>query len=87
LPPRLAAQLGRQAAIEVVEVVDGSPADSAGLRAEDLIVEVDGIAVEQVNDLQRLMAGELIGQAATMQVVRGGRPVSVEIVPAELEVG
>jgi serine protease Do len=87
LPPRLAAQLGRQAAIEVVEVVDGSPADSAGLRAEDLIVEVDGIVVEQVNDLQRLMAGELIGQAATMQVVRGGRPVSVEIVPAELEVG
>ena len=87
LPPRLAARLGRQSAIEVVEVVDGSPAYSAGLRAEDLIVEVDGIAVEQVNDLQRLMAGELIGQAATMQVVRGGQPVSVEIVPAELEVG
>ena len=87
LPPRLAAQLGRHSAIEVVEVVDGSPADSAGLRAEDLIVEVDGIAVEQVNDLQRLMAGELIGQAATMQVVRGGKPVSVEVVPAELDVG
>jgi serine protease Do len=87
LPPRLAAQLGRQSAIEVVEVVDGSPADSAGLRAEDLIVDVDGMAVEHVNDLQRLMAGELIGQAATMQVVRGGRPVSLEIVPAELEVG
>jgi S1-C subfamily serine protease len=86
LPPRLAAQLGRQSAIEVVEVVDGSPADSAGLRAEDLIVEVDGIAVEQVNDLQRLMAGELIGQAATMQVVRRGNPISVEIVPAELSV-
>ena len=83
LPPRLAAQLGRQSAIEVV---DGSPADSAGLRAEDLIVEVDGIAVEQVNDLQRLMAGELIGQAATMQVVRRGNPISVEIVPAELSV-
>ena len=86
LPPRLAARLGRQSAIEVVEVVDGSPAHTAGLRAEDLIVEVDGIAVEQVNDLQRLMAGELIGQAATMEVVRGGSPISVEIVPAELSV-
>ena len=86
LPPRLAARLGRQSAIEVVEVVDGSPADAAGLRAEDLIVEVDGVAVEQVNDLQRLMAGELIGQAATMEVVRGGSPISVEIVPAELSV-
>jgi serine protease Do len=86
LPPRIAARLGRQSAIEVVEVVDGSPADAAGLRAEDLIVEVDGIAVEQVNDLQRLMAGELIGQTAKLEVVRGGNPVSVEIVPAELSV-
>jgi S1-C subfamily serine protease len=86
LPPRLATQLGRTSAIEVVEVVEGSPAQSAGLRPEDLIVEVDGTAVEQVNDLQRLMAGELIGQAATMRVVRGGKPVTVEVVPAELEV-
>ena len=87
LPPRIAAQLGRGSAIEVVEVVDGSPAETAGLRPEDLIVEVDGTVVEQVNDLQRLMAGELIGQSATIRVVRGGKPVSVEIVPAELEVG
>jgi serine protease Do len=87
LPPLLAAQLGRSSAIEVVEVVDGSPAETAGLRPEDLIVEVDGTVVEQVNDLQRLMAGDLIGQTAKLQVVRSGRPVSVEVVPAELEVG
>ena len=87
LPPRLADQLGRLSAIEVVEVVDDSPAAAAGLRAEDLIVDVDGVAVEQVNDLQRLMAGDLIGRSATMRVVRGGDPISVEIVPAELEVG
>jgi len=86
LPPRLASQLGRRFAIEVVEVVEGSPADGAGLRAEDLIVEVNGESVEQVNDLQRLMAGELIGETATMQVVRGGEPLSVEVVPAELSV-
>ena len=87
LPPRLARSLGRRSGVEVVEVVDGGPADRAGLRAEDLIVEVDGIAVEQVNDLQRLMAGELIGQTARMEVVRGGNAISVEVVPAELEVG
>lgn len=86
LPPRLASRLGRQSAIEVVEVMEGSPAHGAGLRAEDLIVEVDGVAVEQVNDLQRLMAGERIGRRATMQIVRSGEPISVEIVPAELSV-
>lgn len=71
--------------------IDDPPSEAeaprgAGLRAEDLIVEVDGVAVEQVNDLQRLMAGERIGLSATMQVVRGGDPLTVEIVPAELEV-
>jgi len=86
LPPRLASRLGRESAIEVVEVMEGGPADGAGLRAEDLIVEVDGVAVEQVNDLQRLMAGEQIGRTATMQIVRSGEPISVEIVPAELSV-
>src|SRR6266446_4039622 len=33
LPPRLAATLERQTGIEVVQVVEGSPADRAGLRA------------------------------------------------------
>jgi hypothetical protein len=40
-----------------------------------------------VNDLQRLMAGDRIGRTATIQVIRGGNPIAVEIVPAELEVG
>ena len=61
LPPRLARELGRTACVEVVEVVEGSPAAQAGLRPEDLIVEVAGAPVEGVDDLQRLMAAELIG--------------------------
>jgi S1-C subfamily serine protease len=87
LPPRLAAKLGRKSAVEVVQVVDGSPAATAGLRVEDLIVEVDGVAVDGVNDLQRLMAGEMIGRHVTAKVVRGGRELDVEIVPLELEAG
>src|SRR3954451_22278664 len=55
VPPRIAAQLGRDRAIEVVEVVEGSPAQRAGLRAEDLIVGLDGSALRDVGDLQRLM--------------------------------
>jgi serine protease Do len=85
LPPRLAAKLGRKRAVEVVEVVEGSPAAQAGLRPEDLIVEVNGAVVEDVNDLQRLMASELIGTDVTAQVVRGGREQTVTLVPLELE--
>jgi S1-C subfamily serine protease len=84
LPPRLAAALGRRSGIEVVQVVDGSPADRAGLRAEDLILELDGRPVEDMNDLQRLMAGELIGRRVPARVLRQGRELELELVPDEL---
>jgi serine protease Do len=86
LPPRLAQQLDRETAVEVVEVVEASPAAAAGLRAEDLIVEVDGAAVEGVDDLQRLMAGDLIGRTVRTRVFREGRTFEVELVPVELAV-
>jgi S1-C subfamily serine protease len=85
LPPRIAARLGRKSAVEIVEIVEGSPAAVAGLRPEDLIVEVNGVPVEGVNDLQRLMAGDLIGADVTAQIVRGGRELTVTLVPLELE--
>jgi S1-C subfamily serine protease len=84
LPPRLAAALGRRTGVEVVQVVDGSPADRAGLRPEDLIVELDGRPVAGVDDLQRLMAGELIGRPVPIRLLRQGQDLEVELVPAEL---
>ena len=69
----------------VVNVVDGSPAAAAGLRPEDLVVEVDGTAVERVDDLQRLMVAELIGHRVTLTVVRGDRTHKLTLVPVELD--
>jgi len=86
LPPRLARELGRTACVEVVEVVEGSPAAIAGLRPEDMIVAVEDTPVEGVDDLQRLMAGELIGSRVPATVVRDGVRLTVELVPVELEV-
>ena len=40
LPPHARVRVGRSAGVEVVEVSQGSPAQRAGLRAEDLIVEM-----------------------------------------------
>ena len=86
LPPRLARELGREACVEVVEVVEGGPAAKAGLRPEDLVVDVGGTPVEGVDDLQRLMAGDLIGATVTVTAVRDGRAFEVELVPVELEI-
>jgi S1-C subfamily serine protease len=85
LPPRFASENGGSA-VEIVEVVDGSPAERAGLRPEDLIVEVDGRSMPDVGELQRLMVAESIGRALKARVIRGGRAFTVEIVPVELDV-
>ena len=85
LPPRQAAALGRRSGVEVVEVMAGSPAADAGLKAADLIIEADGEAVGDVSDLQRLMSGERIEQTVTLRIDRGGRLTEVEIVPRELK--
>jgi S1-C subfamily serine protease len=84
LPPRVRAELGIEAAVEVVEVMPDSPADRAAIRPEDLIVELDGVPVDDVNVLQRLMVAELIGRRVPVKVVRGSRVLELGLVPAEL---
>jgi S1-C subfamily serine protease len=84
LPPRVAGWLGRRSGVEVVEVVDGSPAGRAGLRTEDLIVAVGDTPVEDVGDLQRLMTGDLVGSSVSVTVLRGGKLEELQVVPAEL---
>jgi len=86
LPPRLGQQLGRTSAVEIVETVEGSPADAAGLRPEDLILEVDGSPVESVNDLQRHMVGDVIGRTVRVTVHRSGQTFDTDLVPVELDV-
>lgn len=84
LPPRLARALGRQAGVEVVEVVEASPAARAGLRPEDLIVALDGAPLEGVDELQRLMVADAVGRPLDATVVRGGRTLRLRLVPDEL---
>jgi S1-C subfamily serine protease len=84
LPPHARLRLDRSSGIEVIEVAPGSPAERAGLRAEDLIVELAGTAVERVDDIQRLMTEDLIGERVDMQVLRGDRWLELELRPVEL---
>jgi serine protease Do len=84
LPPHARVSLGRTSGVEVVEIVPGGPAERAGLRAEDLVVELDGAPVARVEDLQALLTGETIGRRLTFRVLRGDRWLALELEPVEL---
>ncbi len=84
LPPQARARIEADSCIEVVEVVEGSPAERAGLRPEDLILEVAGTPTPGVEELQRLMVAELIGTTVGVRLLRQGRELELELVPEEL---
>src|ERR1017187_7555671 len=84
LSPRLAGQLRQARGLRVVEVVPGSAADGAGLRPGDVIVELDGHAVQNAGDVQRLMMAEVVDRFAVLRVVRDGELRTVTAIPAEL---
>jgi S1-C subfamily serine protease len=84
LAPRIAMRVGHDAGIGVVEVMPRSPAAAAGLREKDVVVEVDGVAVEAASDLARLMTADAIGRRLHLRVIRDGALVDVPVVPVEL---
>lgn len=84
LPPRAARQLGQEAGVEVLSVVDDSPADDAGIRPEDILVAVDGQSTPDVGTLQRLMSAARIDRRMSVTVIRSGSVLDLEIVPTEL---
>jgi serine protease Do len=84
LPPRAAQATGRRQGIEILSVVNGSPAAKAGLRPEDIIVTVDGVATERVGVLQQLMTDERIGKDLAVDYVRSGQVHRLTVRPTEL---
>ncbi len=85
LRPLLAERLGRRRGLEVVQLLEGSPASAAGVRAGDVIVELDGRPIEGVGDLQRVMVGEMVGRRVPVGLERDGSIVHVDVVPVELD--
>jgi S1-C subfamily serine protease len=85
LRPALAERLGRRRGLEVVQLLDNSPAAAGGVRAGDVIVELDGRPIEGVGDLQRLMVGEVVGRPIGVEVERDGSMLALRVTPAELD--
>jgi S1-C subfamily serine protease len=84
LPADLVARTGQRRGLQVRDVLAGSPADRAGLKAGDLVLEAGRAPVASAQSLQRLLFAEAIGQPLPVTVVRRGAMVDVITVPSEL---
>jgi serine protease Do len=70
--------------VHVAEVIGDGPAAKGGVRAEDVILEVNGKPVTTAADLQRLMYDDAIGRGVTVRVLRSGRTLDLDVTPVEL---
>src|SRR5579872_6727910 len=75
LDARLARRLhrARDTAVLIAEIVEGGPAERAGLKAGDLILEFAGADVFTVDDLHRLLTAEIAGAETTATLIRQAR--------------
>lgn len=81
----LAARLALAASegIRVVEVVSGSPADRAGLRAGDILVFLDGTALPTLSALQRVLTADRVARSLPAVVIRRGERLELSVTPVE----
>ena len=72
----------------VADVEQGSPAEKAGLRANDLVVSVDGEKTtarfwEDIPAIERKLGRKKFEAPCTFEIVRGGKAISISIAPTE----
>jgi serine protease Do len=80
LPALLARDVGQTKGVRVLEVNANTPAQSAGLQSEDLLLAVDGQSVSSIDDLQRHMVLAK-GSSVELEVWRKGKRENVSITP------
>jgi S1-C subfamily serine protease len=84
VPAAVADRYGRRSGLRLAEVIGGSPAARAGLRAGDLVLDVGRRPVHDAQGIQRQLFGDAIGVPLPVTVLRNGAMVDVIAVPTEL---
>ena len=70
------------AGVLVTEVASGGPADAAGLEVGDVIVSIDGVDVQQVQDLTDVVYGKQVGDNVDVRYWRGDQEKVAQLVLA-----
>ena len=76
---REAMKMGDRSGLLITDVVDGSPADDADLKEEDVIVKFEGKEVEKADDFARMVRNNAPGTKVELVIIRDAEKKEVEI--------
>jgi len=81
LTPELAEYYGlkQKEGVLVAQVFEGDPADKAGIKAKDVIIEVDGKPVNSSRELTATIASIPVGKKTTVTLLRDGKEKTVNV--------
>jgi S1-C subfamily serine protease len=71
-------------AVHVVEIVAGSPAAAAGVAVGDRLISLDGVPVDGIDGLQRLLDASRIGRDCELTLLRRSALIRVNLRPIEM---
>lgn len=69
----------------VGDVNPGGPAEKAGIKAGDIIIEFEGKTIKEINDLPRLVAAVPVGKVVEVKILREGKPQLFKVQVQELD--
>ncbi|HEY4033700.1 MAG TPA: trypsin-like peptidase domain-containing protein [Ktedonobacteraceae bacterium] len=69
----------------IVKVVPNSSAEQAGLKAGDIIVQIDNTPIANTQQLQDVIIRKDVGQTVSLQIYRGNQQLTVKVKLGELQ--
>ena len=81
---RIGVKIEAEEGVIIVRVVPGTPAEKAGLQNGDIIKSIDGVAIEDVTDVQSQVENGGLDKALQVNIIRAGKPLKIDVTPTAL---
>ena len=69
----------------VSSATEGGPAQKAGVKTGDVILKFNGIDIDTMKELPKVVAGTPVGKSVPLVILRNGKKITLNVVLGELE--
>jgi S1-C subfamily serine protease len=82
--PDLSLKVDRDEGVLVMRVMDGTPAEAAGIQPGDIIIAMNDKPIETASDVQQAVEATAIGEMLTLEINRDGETRQIQASPMSL---